>query len=206
MDLQPGEATFKANLELGGQSIPLGVKTSIKEENGAWAYTETVTTPQGDIVDVSTIEKGTLLLKRRVIKQGPITVEFDVKGSKITGTTGLSGPPKPIDVDLGGSYYSGSAAFEALAALPLAEGYSATYLDFDEQKLKPRTKLMKVLGMESVTVPAGTFNAFKIDIQVAEDEADKQTIWIDKASRKIVKITATLPSLGGAVLTSELQP
>ena len=103
------------------------MKSSIKEENGAWTSTSTVVTPQGEIVDVSTIEKGTLLLKHRLIKQGPMTIEFDVKGNKITGTTALSGPPKPIDVDLGGSYYGGSAAFEALAALPLAEGYSATF-------------------------------------------------------------------------------
>ena len=60
--------------------------------------------------------------------------------------------------------------------------------------------------MESVTVPAGTFEAYKVEILVAEDEADKQTIWIAKDSRKIVKVSATIPSLGGAVLTSELQP
>jgi hypothetical protein len=39
----------------------------------------------------------------------------------------------------------------------------------------------------------------------ADNEADKQTIWIAKDSHKVVKIVATLPSLGGALLTSELQ-
>ena len=37
-----------------------------------------------------------------------------------------------------------------------------------------------------------------------DNEADKQTVWIDKGSRKVLKISAVLPSLNGAVLTSEL--
>ena len=38
----------------------------------------------------------------------------------------------------------------------------------------------------------------------ADDDADKQIVWIAKDSHKVVKITATIPSLGGALLTSEL--
>ena len=33
----------------------------------------------------------------------------------------------------------------------------------------------------------------------------KQTIWIAKDSHKVVKIVATLPNPGGALLTSEMQ-
>ncbi|HEV8590233.1 MAG TPA: hypothetical protein VGQ72_15300, partial [Pyrinomonadaceae bacterium] len=57
---------------------------------------------------------------------------------------------------------------------------------------------------ETVTVPAGTFDAYKLEIVSADNDADKQTVWIAKDSRKVVKITATLPRLGGALLTSEL--
>jgi hypothetical protein len=31
-------------------------------------------------------------------------------------------------------------------------------------------------------------------------------VWIDKSSRKVLKIMAVLPSLNGAILTSELTP
>jgi outer membrane lipoprotein-sorting protein len=65
---------------------------------------------------------------------------------------------------------------------------------------------LKVAGTESVTVPAGTFDAYKLEIVDTENEADKQTVWIDKASRKVLKISAVLTSLNGAVLTSELLP
>jgi hypothetical protein len=183
------------------------MKTHIKEENGAWVVTETAVTPQGDIVDISSIEKGSLLLKHRSIKQGPMTIELDVKGSKATGTTTFNGQAKPIDVDLGGILFAdGAGTFDVIAALPLAEGYSLGFRNFDVQKQKPQLKQLKVVGVESVTVPAGTFDAYKVEIVDTENDADKQTVWIAKDTRRVIKITAVLPNLGGALLTSELTP
>jgi hypothetical protein len=31
-------------------------------------------------------------------------------------------------------------------------------------------------------------------------------VWIDKASRKVVKTSSIVPQMGGATVTSELQP
>ena len=73
------------------------------------------------------------------------------------------------------------------------------------QKQKAQLKQLKVVGTESVTVPGGTFDAYKVEVVAADNEADKTTLWIDKATHKVVKIVAVLPSLGGALLTSELQ-
>lgn len=207
VDLRPGTYNYKASIAIQGQEIPLTVKTDIKEENGAWTVNETAMTPQGPVVDVSTIEKGSLLLKRRSIKQGPITIEMDVSPNKLSGSTNMSGQPTAIDVDPGGALFAdGAGAFDVIAALPLEDGYSLSFRNFDIQKLKPQIKQLKVLGSESVTVPAGTFDAYKVEILDAENEADKQTVWIDKRSRRVLKISAVLPSLNGAILTSELTP
>src|SRR5262249_12144796 len=150
---------------LGGQEIPLTVKTDIKEENGAWTVNETAQTPQGEIVDVSTIEKGSLLLKRRFIKQGPMTMEINVAPNKLTGATTMNGQSKPIEADPGGALFAdGAGTFEVIASLPLADGYSLSFRNFDLQKQKPQIKQLKVLGLESVTVPAGTFDAYKVEI------------------------------------------
>ncbi len=207
VDLRPGTHNYKATIALGGQSIPLTAKTDIKEENGAWTVSETVTTPQGDVVDVSTIEKGSLLLKRRSIKQGPVSIEMNVTPNKVTGTSAMGGPPKTIDADPGGALFAdGAGAFEVIASLPLADGYSLSFRNFDVMKNKPQMKQLKVVGSESVTVPAGKFDAYKVEIQSADNEADKQTVWIDKASRKVLKIEAVLTKYNGAILTSELTP
>jgi len=207
VDLRPGTYNYKASIALGGQEIPLKVKTDIKEENGAWTVNETAETPQGPIVDVSTIEKGSLLLKRRYIKQGPVTIEMDVTPSKLSGATTMNGQATPINADPGGALFAdGAGTFEVIASLPLADGYSLNFRNFDVQKQKPQIKQLKVLGSESVTVPAGTFNAYKVEILAADNEADKQTVWIDKETRKVLKISAVIPSLNGAILTSELTP
>jgi len=206
-ELKAGTSNYKASIAIQGKSIPLTMKTEIKEENGNWVVNATAVTPQGDIVDVSTIEKGSLLLKHRSIKQGPVEIELDVKGSRATGTTTINGQAKPIDVDLGGILFAdGAGSFEVIGALPLAEGYNLSFRNFDLQKQKPKLKQLRVVGVESVTVPAGTFNAYKVDIVDTENDADKQTVWIAKDTGKVVKIIAVLPSLGGALLTSELTP
>jgi dipeptidyl aminopeptidase/acylaminoacyl peptidase len=207
VDLRPGTHNYKAAIALGGQEIPLSVKTDIKEENGAWTVNETAQTPQGEIVDVSTIEKGSLLLKRRYIKQGPMTIEMNVAPNKLSGSTTMNGQSKPIDADPGGALFAdGAGTYEVIASLPLADGYSLSFRNFDLNKQKPQIKQLKVVGTESVTVPAGTFDAYKVEIVAADNDADKQTVWIDKSSRKVLKISAVLPSLNGAVLTSELTP
>ena len=207
VDLRPGTFNYKASIAIQGQEIPLTTKTDIKEENGAWTVNETAQTPQGEIVDVSTIEKGSLLLKHRFIKQGPMTIEMKIEPNQLTGTTTMNGNSTPLAVDPGGALFAdGAGTFEVIASLPLADGYSSSFRNFDLRKQKPQIKQLKVLGSESVTVPAGTFDAYKVEIVDADNDADKQTVWIDKASRKVLKISAVLPSLNGAVLTSELTP
>jgi dipeptidyl aminopeptidase/acylaminoacyl peptidase len=205
VDLRPGTSNYKASIAIQGQEIPLTVKTDIKEENGAWTVNETAQTPQGPIVDVSTIEKGSLLLKRRWIQQGPMTIELDVAPNQLTGKTTMNGQTTPLAIDPGGALFAdGAGAYEVIASLPLVDGYSLSFRNFDLQKQKPQIKQLKVLGTESVTVPAGTFDAYKVEILAADNDADKQTVWIDKGSRKVLKISAVIPSLNGAILTSEL--
>jgi uncharacterized protein YjdB len=54
-------------------------------------------------------------------------------------------------------------------------------------------------------VPAGTFDAYRLEI-TPTDGADKKTLWVDKDSRKVVKASAVVASMGGAVVTEELVP
>jgi dipeptidyl aminopeptidase/acylaminoacyl peptidase len=205
-DLTAGTSNYKATLAVQGQTIPITTTTEIKENGGNWIATETAESPAfGKIVDVSTIEKGTLILKHRSINQGGVTVEIDFKDNKATGTMTQGGQPKPISADVGGDLFAdGGGAYDVLAHLPLAPDYAISFSNFDVQKLKPQIRQLKVLGTESVTVAAGTFDAYKVESVAAEDEADKQILWIAKDTRKVLKITANIPSLGGATLTSEM--
>src|SRR5882724_1664632 len=185
-DLSAGTFHYKASIAAGGQTIPLTTITEIREDGGSWIATETADTPFGKIIDVSTIEKGTLVLKHRSVKQDPVTIELDFKGNKVTGTMTQSGQSKPIDFDLGGiAFADGGGAFDVLARLPLAANYSTTYRNFDVEKQKTQIKNLKVTGTEGITVPAGTFETYKVEVVDADNEADKQTIWIAKDSHKV---------------------
>ncbi|MCI0336039.1 MAG: prolyl oligopeptidase family serine peptidase [Acidobacteria bacterium] len=205
VDLRPLKANYQAKIEMGGQTIPFTVTTEIKEENGAWTASETAKLPMGEMSDITVIQKGSLVLTKRTIKQGPGTIEVAIKDNKATGSMAMGEQPKPISIDTGGAIFAdGAGAYDVIASLPLAEGYSTTFRNLDLQKQKLDLKQIKVAGVEKVTVPAGSFDAFKCEITSAEGEAGKITLWVAKESRKVVKINAVLPQLNGALLTSEL--
>jgi hypothetical protein len=109
---------------------------------------------------------------------------------------------------LGGPLFAdGAGSKQSVACLPLAEGYSATYRNFDVLKQKVKLMQLNVSGVEKVTVPAGTFDAYKVDITSGDDGGDdKETIWIAKDSHKVLKESTVIASMGGAVLTQELLP
>jgi hypothetical protein len=65
---------------------------------------------------------------------------------------------------------------------------------------------LKVSGVDKVTVPAGTFDTFVVNITSADGGDDKETVWVARDSHKAVKESAVLASMGGAVLTQELLP
>jgi dipeptidyl aminopeptidase/acylaminoacyl peptidase len=206
-DLEAGTYKYQANVEAGGQKIALSVSTTIAEDGGSWVATDVIDTPQGSVTEVSTMEKGTLIARKLNLKQGPVTVDVNFSGDKAAGNMNMNGQDKPISVDLGGPLFADAAgAKQSIACLPLAEGYSATYRNFDVMKQKVKLMQLNVSGVEKVTVPAGTFDAYKVDITSADGGDDKETLWVSRDSHKAVKESAVLASMGGAVLTQELLP
>ena len=159
----------------------------------------------GAMSDVSTVEKGTLLLRGRKVKQGPANVDVKFSGSQASGTVSMNGQEHPVSVDMGGPLFAdaGASAY-SIACLPLADGYTASFRNFDLQKQKVKLMQLNVAATESVTVPAGTFTAFRVEVTSADGGSDKQTLWIAKDSRKPVKVSSTISSMGGATMTAEL--
>jgi len=203
--MQPGVWKYKASIEMGTQKLAINETTTIQEENGAWTVTDAVDTPMGKVTDTATLEKGTLVLRKRSVKQGPVTIDIAVEGSKVSGTVNMNGKETPIAADLGGPLFAETGGPQCIALLPLADGYSTTFRNFDLQKQKVKLIALKVVGSESVTVPAGTFDTFKVDLSSADGGSEKETLWIAKDSRQAVKVVAVMAEMGGATLTAELE-
>lgn len=205
-DLKAGTATYKGKIEAGGQTMPMDITRVIKDTAGVWLVTESASMPMGTMSDETTLDKGTLLVRRRIIHQGPAAIEVSFAGNKASGKMSMNGQERPIAADLGGTLFAdGAGANDVIAALPLADGYSTTFRNFDVMSQKPQTRALKVVGSESVTVPAGTFNAWKVEITPADGgTGEKTTLWIDKATRRVVKTSTVAPQMNGAIITSEL--
>jgi dienelactone hydrolase len=202
--LKPGTYKYQAKIQLGAQNIALDSKTEIKEEDNGWTVTDTTSTPMGEVLDVAVLDKETLTLRKRTLKQGPANIEIEVRDNKAVGKMNMGGQERPISVDLGGPLFADGATAHSIAALPLKEGYTTTFRNFDLQRQKTKLLKLEVSGSESVTVPAGTFDAFKVEIASADGGTDKMTVWVAKDSRKPVKLSAVLAQIGGATVTSEL--
>ncbi len=203
--LQPAADTFKSKIEMGGRAIDFDSTTEIREEGGRWVIRDAAKTPMGEMADVVTLDKESLEVLKRSIRQGPATIEIEFAGGKAAGSMEMSGQKRPVAADLGGTLFGdGAGAYHVLATLPLAEGFRSTFRNFDIMKQKPALKQLEVTGSEQVTVPAGSFDTLKVEITSAEGEPGKTTVWIDKAKRRPVKVVATMPQMGNAVLTTEL--
>jgi hypothetical protein len=207
MDLKPGTFKYQAKILMGGQEIPLGISVVVKEEGAGWSVAQTMETPQGPAVQTVTLEKGTLIVRKMAITQGQVSVMVDFAGGKASGKLSMGGQDRPVAAELGGELFADSASqWSVIGCLPLADGYSAAFRNFSVQTQKVKLLEAKVAGSETVTVPAGKFETWKVEIASVDGGADRTTLWVTKDSRVTVKSTAVMSSAGGATMTAELLP
>ncbi len=204
VDLAPMKATYSASIALGGQNIALSITQEAREENGAWVFTETVDTPMGAGVDVTVLEKGSLLVKKRTVKQGPADIALEFTNAAITGTVSMNGQTRPVNLALDGPVFAdGAGAHAVVARLPLATGYTTTFRNLEVQTQQVVVKQLSVVGRESITVPAGTFDCWKVELKGAD--SGTTTLWVAADSRQVARISATIPAMNGAVMTAQLE-
>ena len=196
---------YKAKIEAGPQTIALEIQSKIKDGPDGWLATDTMESAIGKAVDTALLDRKTLAVLKRSIKQGLAAIGVECKDGKATGKMNLGGSDRPINADLRGLLFADAeGANQALAALPLAEGCMATFRNFDIQRAKEKLMQLKVAGSQSVTVPAGTFDCRRVEISSADGGTDRQTLDIAKKERRAVKTEAVMAQMGGAKLTAEL--
>jgi hypothetical protein len=207
MPLKPVDLRYEAKIAAGGQEFKMKLTTTLKEQDGKWVATEAMETPMGVASDTTTLDKESLILLKREVKQGPVAIQMNVDGNHIGGTMSMNGQERPIKATLEGPLFADSAGGQlVIGVLPLAEGYSTVIRNFDIQKQKEQLMKLAVTGSEKVTVPAGSFEAFRVELTPADGSAGKVQIWIAKDTRTPVRMQAAMPQMGGATMTAELQP
>jgi hypothetical protein len=202
-DLQSGTLKARGTLSGGPQQLSLSLTSTIKEENDTWVITDVTETPFGASTETVTVEKGTLIVRKRTI-HGEGDISYEVFGNKATGKMDAAGRQIPISVIFDTPLFAeGPAAAHSIALLPLAEGYATNYYNLDVGSQRVLLVRLRVVGSETVTVPAGTFDTFKVEY-AAEGGTTQSTLWVAKELRKPVKSHAILHT--GATVTVELLP
>jgi dipeptidyl aminopeptidase/acylaminoacyl peptidase len=207
--LAPGTSTYRSTIALASQTREMTVTTEIKDDPNGLLITDSATGgaaagPAASVVDTSLVDKATLQLKNRTLAQGANKIEYNVKDGKAVGEFLVNGQSRPFAAEIGGGLFNDGAGFyQSLATLPLAAGYAIAFRSFDVQAQRARTVRLHVTADEPVTVPAGTFDCFRMELSTPDDGA-RTTVWVAKSDRRVVKFVGVRPQLQGATLTSEL--
>ncbi len=205
--LRAGVGKYAASVVMGERKMNMSTVSTLKEEDGAWHASEVFSTAGGEMLDSTVLAKDTLAVQRRVVKQGRLLYQFDVKDGKAVGTLTMNGQERLIDIALPGPLFAdGAGGPQALGTLPLAAGYKAVFYNLDMMKLKVKTMELEVTGEEKVTVAGGEFDAWKVVVSSEADGNLKINFWIDTKSRRFLKSTVVSAAMGGAQVTVELQP
>jgi hypothetical protein len=114
----------------------------------------------------------------------------------------------PLASKLIAPVYGGEGALDlVLASLPLAPGYATTFRTFDILTQSTKIMTLEVVSVEEVTVPAGTFEAYKVELANMDGEPGGGTVFVStgEGHQKVRSVMQLPPMMGGGTVTSELQ-
>ena len=177
------------------QGNPFGYQKSSLVRNGdGWTYTEN--TVLGPIVNQQTTvmfgaDGSPRATKQSGTMQGQaMSIDVAYAGGKATGKARTPGAQGMQDVTVNADVSAGTIDDNLVAPLlplmPLKAGASIPFSVFQSGKGTTTTMTAKVEAEESVTVPAGTFKAFKLSMQGGEQPL---TFWVSsEGQRQLLKI------------------
>ena len=198
---------YKVSIDLAGQKMDMDMTTTIEDAGSSWKISDNLTSPMGNMIDVTMVDKKSLQPITRDVQQGPLVMKIEYSKEEITGSISAEGQVENVKEEIHGAMFAeGAGSKNILACLPLKEGYSTSFRNFDMKSKEVKVMKLKVLTKESITVDAGTFDTFKLELKPANGDPGSTTIWVSADNkRKAVKTSSIVPSLNGAIMTSELQ-
>jgi len=207
LDLKPADTEYKMMINMGGQEIPMDVMQKIVDKVDSWEISQSVSSPMGNLSDITRVSKKDLLPISRSVDQGPLKISLEHAEDRISGSMNMNGNETPMDVALDNPVFAdGGALYETLARLPLEVGYTTIYRTFDVQQQKVNAFELTVVGKETIEVAAGSFDTYKTEIKKLDDNPGDTIFWFSATSdfKGLIKSTGTSPEMGGAKITMEL--
>lgn len=200
-----GEYEYAAELAMGAQQMKMSVKRSVSKEDGKWVITDETETPMGNIRDVNVLAAKSLDWQSREVQQGPVNIQLRMDEESIKAEIAMPNNPEKQTFEKPAKEApapDGAGLDLWLAAMDLAVGDTFFYTIFDAQAQVLKTIEAKVVRQETVSVPAGEFDALVVETKNAEDGTNPSTYWL--ANGMAVKQSAVMTQMGGATMTVEL--
>lgn len=210
-NLRTSHLEYKSTLETQGQSLEMEVTRKLSREiyrgEPVWRLTEHARMSMGEIKDTIDLRRDNLMPVRRATLQGPLTLDLRYSETGIDGKIIQAGQTTPLNASLEAPVFAdGSGLHLTLSSLPLSENYRTTFRIYDVMSLQVKPMALEVAGIETISVPAGSFRVYRVDLTPMDNDSGNQSIWVTAdESRKVVRVKATLPDeMGGGSIVTEL--
>ncbi len=208
-----GEFRYTTSLVLGETELEIESTRRLgfedDEQGERILVVETITrTGMGDTTERLELDAVSLMPKKQRVDQGDSVLNADYTASQVTGMIRAAGQVVPIDLKLDAPAYGGEAALEAmLVALPLASGYRTQVraMEIDVEQLVRRFAVV-VEERETIEVPAGEFDTWRLRLDALDGLGGSQIMWIGvDAPRLLVRAKGFIPEeVGQGSLITEL--
>ena len=203
--VEEGEFLINMTIAMGDQKMPMTITRTVSKMDDSYKVYEEAATPMGNMTTTYLLNEETMLPSRMEFTQGPASGSFDYTPTMVKGSVNMNGSETPVEVKLDAPVAADASALGLyLATLNLEPGYATSLRTFDMQAGKVKFHNMVVTDEEEITVPAGTYSTFKVEIKPADGGAGSQTFWVDTQNHLVPKHMAVVPEMGGAIVTSEL--
>lgn len=167
---QAGEITMMDITRTDTGELVAVWEMEVQAEEGGWVLisrtnTATVTETSSVHVGADTLTP-TLAEYERLDSQGKTTAKAVYSADKVTATANVYGTEqKPAEIKLPAPpYFDNDQLIMTLRAMPLANGWTGSVSDVVWKTAQKAMVALKATGPVSVTVPAGTFNCWVVEL------------------------------------------
>jgi dienelactone hydrolase len=209
--LKPLSLVYKGAVVMGSKTMNLDIARTIAKGalGGAptWRIVTNQSSDMGGAIDTFDVDASSFHPLRWAVKQGPATVVINYLAAAVKGSVKMGTQEMPIDVSLDAPVFGDGSSLEVLVgALPLGTAYQTTLRVFDFQTQKSRSMSLAVVSSESIKVPAGTFDCYKLEIKPIDEESGGSTIFVNKSDPHVMirGIFELPPQAGGGSITADL--
>ena len=206
--LRAGTWNYRSTATSNGQTRTidrvLTVSPATVNGTNAWLVVDSQGGAPMKMYDSLYLTRDAMMPIRHRLHAGPNSVALEFGRDSARGTMTLPQGTGPVAAAYTpGTMVTGTMLEMYLRLLPLAPGYkgSLTIGALSPMGTQLAPVSVAVVGEENATVPAGTFPSYVVTLT---GQGSEQKVWVNKATKEVVKINAAFAQMPGAKIETVL--